>query len=180
LEEIKEEVVAAWRLQKAFDLARAESRRLADEARSAGKPLDEVFAQDQEHEIFRSDPFSWYTLGPVPGGRDVRLRLSEVDGVDGAGPEFMEAVFKLGDGQVAATVNHAHSVAYVIRLAGREQSEQAMREDFLRESQILGQMVRQQNAVQMVSTLLRDLSEVYHVEGWETLDRPRGVPRTAE
>jgi hypothetical protein len=173
LEEIRQQVITAWKMEGARELARKEAQRLADMVRSASQPMADVLTKEKGYNVIRSDPFSWYTVGPVPGGRQMRIRLSQVYGVDGAGMDFMKAVFQLEEGQVDVAENHAQTICYVVRLASREQSRSAMHEDFLRDYEVLGQIVRQQNSMQMISTLLRELQESQHVEGWETLDTQR-------
>jgi hypothetical protein len=173
LEEIRQQVITAWKMRGALGLARKEAQRLADMVRSASQPMADVLTKEKGYNVIRSDPFSWYTVGPVPGGRQMRIRLSQVYGVDGAGMDFMKAVFQLEEGQVDVAVNHAQTICYVVRLASREQSQTAMHEDFLRDYEVLGQIVRQQNSMQMIFTLLRELQESLHVEGWEKLDTKR-------
>jgi len=172
LDEVRQQVVTAWKTMKARALAQKRAEELAEKARTAGKPLAEVFPESDGFHVSRSDPFSWLTVGPVPSGRDMRLRLSEVYGVDGAGPAFMEAVFKLPDGGVVVAMNHGQMSAYVVRLAGRERTLDAMHEDFLKQSEVYAPLVQRQNRFAVVGNLFATLREAYDVEGLELLDRP--------
>jgi len=170
LDEVRDQVVKAWKMKRARSLARKAAAALAEKAKTAAGTLSEVFEKDPAHKVIHSDPFSWYTVGAVPGGRNVRLRISQVFGVDGAGPEFMQKVFAMDVGDVAVAMNHAQSTAYVIRLASKEESKQDLHARFLKEANLLEQIVRRQNQIAVVSSLLRDLRETTHLEGWESLD----------
>jgi hypothetical protein len=86
--------------------------------------------------VIRSDPFSWWTGGEVSRltGQQQPLRLGEPDGVVAAGPDFMESVFKLNEGQVTAAPNHDHSLVYVVRLDSHQMPEDALRTAYLAEA----------------------------------------------
>ena len=66
LEDIRDEIVDAWRKQVAFLLAKAEAERLAEEA--GDKVLAEVFADREGLEVFEPLEFSWMTIGSTPFG----------------------------------------------------------------------------------------------------------------
>jgi hypothetical protein len=163
LSEVREEVITTWKIQQARKLARDEAQRLADQAKQAGKPLGEVFSGDAGHQVVQTDPFSWYTLGAVPGGRDMRMRLGDVTGVAAAGPEFMEVVFRLQPAEPGVAMDHAQQVAYVVQLVRHEKSMDELRTDFLRDSEVWDQIVRQQHRMQALAGLYEKLRSEMHV-----------------
>jgi hypothetical protein len=176
LEEVRSQVINVWKMREGRELAQKEADRLAEMVRTAGKPMAEVLTQEKGYTVIRLDPFSWYTVGLVPNSRQMRIRLSQVDRLEDPGPDFMAAVFELEQSEIGTAMNHPQTLCYVIQLVSREQTRSAMHEDFLKDHEVLGQLVRQQNSMQMISALLRDLLESEHVEGWEKLDTPRNDP----
>lgn len=145
LDEIRDDVARAWRLNKASELAKKHADDLAKQADAAGMPLSEFFAVDLATgdeqpavEVVRTDPFAWLTGGEIAliGGQIQQrpFRLSEPDGIAAAGPEFMRTVFELDEGPAAAVLNHDHSIAYVVRLVEHQYSVDQLREDFLGEA----------------------------------------------
>jgi hypothetical protein len=74
-------------------------------------------------------------------------RLSQPDGIDAPGPEFMTEVFKLNDGEVGAALNNDHTIAYVIRVVEHQPPMQELRTAYLAEANNwpgLGQMMQAQ------------------------------------
>ncbi|HEX2476848.1 MAG TPA: hypothetical protein VHK01_18990, partial [Lacipirellulaceae bacterium] len=86
----------------------------------------------------RTDPFALYTGGDVAyATRQLEpFRLSEPDDVVAAGPEFMDKVFQLKPGEVAAVMNHDHSIAYVVRLVEHQYSPDELHNNYLAEAGI--------------------------------------------
>ena len=163
LEELRDEVETAWKMEKARELARDEAQRLADEATKSGRPLSEIFADNTQRPATKSDPFSWLTIGSTPLSRNIQLRLSEVVGIDGAGPEFMAAVFGLGDGEVGVAVNNPHTVAYVVRLVSHTSTERELQDNFLLTSASEVNQVRQANFQNVATSLVRELVTTHHL-----------------
>ncbi|MHB9080613.1 MAG: hypothetical protein ACYC3X_24325 [Pirellulaceae bacterium] len=137
LDAIRDEVVRAWKMQKALPLARAKTEQMAQQAADAAKPLAEVFA-DNATKVIKTNPFSWMTLGSVPGSSSGQPTLSQVNGkaadqsvtIAGAGGDFMQAVFDLSVGQVGVSVNEPETFVYVVRLDSEEPSDEQRRESF--------------------------------------------------
>jgi hypothetical protein len=138
LAEVKEDVIRAWKKQKAFDVAQKNAEDLAKRIQDSGSTLVDFFANDpaEKDKVIRTDPFSWWTGGEVSRltGQQQPLRLGEPDGVVAAGPDFMKSVFNLDDGQVAAAPNHDHSLVYVVRLDSHSMPEDALRTAYLAEA----------------------------------------------
>ncbi len=133
LEEIRDQVVAAWKKEQAAKLALARAKELAKKAADSGVSLKEEFAGDKQVKVDESEMFSWLTPVPVSRTGAWELRLDDPGTVQAAGPEFMETVFKLGPNEAAAAMNHDDTMAYVVRVAQRESSQAELRQDFLRE-----------------------------------------------
>jgi hypothetical protein len=150
LAEVRDEVVRAWKLQKAAELAKKRAEELAKKAQEAKGPLSQALADNQSLEVIRTDPFSRYTGGDVVlmGGQPQLqpFRLSEPTGIIAAGPEFMDVVFNLKEGEVGSVLNHDHSIAYVVRVVEHQQTPDALHDAYLAEANIwpgLGIMVNE-------------------------------------
>lgn len=132
LDEIRDEVVRAWKMREARPLAAKHAEQLADEARTAKKPLAEVFAGKSGMQVSETPAFSWLT-GGFAGmfNQQVPPTLSEVEGVDDPGDAFMHQVFSLEVGDVGVAMNNPQTVAYVVRLTSLEPSRQLLRDTFM-------------------------------------------------
>jgi len=117
LDQVRDEVVRAWKTIAAREPALAAAKQLRDEAAAAGKPLTELFADRSGIEVLTPPRFSWVSGGTTAFlDPQAPLRLSEVEGVVDAGPEFMRTTFDLAPGEVAVAMNHPQTIAYVIRM----------------------------------------------------------------
>ena len=74
-------------------------------------------------------PFTWLTRGTAPFGSVPTI--SQPDGVQMPGEEFMRAVFALEPGQTAVAFNEPETICYAIRLAAYEPAEDTLRERFV-------------------------------------------------
>jgi hypothetical protein len=130
LDEIRDEVVRAWRLQKAFEIAAQQAEKAARQVRkaSADAPLDEA-AGVKEAEVIRPPAFSWMTQGATPFGGGAPY-MSDVQGVENPGDEFMKAVFSLQKGEVAVAPNQPKTIAYLVRLDDETPTEEDRRNSF--------------------------------------------------
>ncbi len=124
LEEVRSEVVAAWKLQQAFPLAEVRAEQLIKQAeKQKDKSLKEIFS-DEADAVIETASFSWMTRGSLPTGSGGRPTLSPVRGtageqpvtLEGAGEEFMRSVFKLQVGQVGTAADEPHKHVYVVRI----------------------------------------------------------------
>jgi hypothetical protein len=117
---VADEVRRAWKTVQARQLAREEAKKLRDEAAKAGRPLKEVLTDRPEYRRITPPPFTWLTLANVPAelptGEPPQLRPGQVEGVEMAGLEFMQAVFSLGPGQLDVALNQPQTAAYVVRM----------------------------------------------------------------
>ncbi|MBI3463722.1 MAG: SurA N-terminal domain-containing protein [Planctomycetes bacterium] len=114
---VRKEVEHAWKMIKARNLALEKAQALAaDAGKEPGKSLRESLGA-QGKDVAETNRFSWLTLGssPLMMGRP-EPRLSEVDGVEAAGNEFMRTVYSLNENEVGVAMNYPQTIAYVVRL----------------------------------------------------------------
>jgi len=121
----RESVVAAWKKQKALELAKAEAEKLAEQA-GKGKDLKSLVAKPEQ--ILTPPSFSWYTVGAAQFARPT---LSEVPGVQYAGQDFFRAVFDLEVGQAGVALDQPHSTVYAVKLVSEEGISADDRQRFL-------------------------------------------------
>ncbi|TWT95884.1 periplasmic folding chaperone [Botrimarina colliarenosi] len=139
LEDVRDQVVAAWKRDKAAEIALKKAEELAKQATEKGGSLAELLADQEDapvkaDDVLETDAFSLLTIGPVaPNARQVPLRLSQPEPLVAPGPDLLQAVFELKPGAVGAELNHDHSIAYVLRIAERIGAEDELRREFLRD-----------------------------------------------
>ncbi len=127
LADIRPEVERVCRLIEARPLARKRAEQIVADA--AGKPLAEAVAGQGSLEATTAGPFTWLTRGTAPFG-SVPM-LSDPDGVQMAGEEFMQAVFSLEPGGTAVAFNEPQTVCYAIKLVSLEPDAAALQQRFL-------------------------------------------------
>lgn len=128
LASIEAAVKFAWQTEKARKLVREEAAALAKKARETPKPLSQVFP---DREVKRTNAFMWYETDLSGGfGREQPTRLSKVDNVEDAGPDFMQTVFGLDVGQVGTAMNNPENICYVIHVVTMDPSRQKLLRDF--------------------------------------------------
>jgi hypothetical protein len=114
---VREKVLRAWKMVEARKLAIKAAENLGDQARKAGLSLSNTFIERPDINVIVAGPFSWMTYGNVPQGTPrTPPRLSQVKGVEMAGPDFMRAVFGMKKGQIGVAMNHPKTIAYVVRV----------------------------------------------------------------
>ncbi|CAN0380890.1 unnamed protein product, partial [Ectocarpus sp. 4 AP-2014] len=139
LDEVRDQVVAAWKRTQAAVLAQEKAVELAKEIGPTGQSLEDYFADAGEDatkpaSIEETDAFALLTIGQVaPSARQIPLRLSQPAPLVAPGPELLQGVFDIGEGEVGAVLNHDHSIAYLLRIAQRIGSEDELRREFLRD-----------------------------------------------
>ena len=154
LEEVRDQVVAAWKRRQAASLALVKGNVFAQEALKSGRSL-ETFFFDTGYEVTITDLFSRLTFGNTPVEMQQGPRLGDAPPLSAVGNGFMQRVFDLKPEDVIALLNFDGSNAYVLKLASRERTEQELRSAFLAEvnnSQAMQIMstVRKRNAHQML------------------------------
>lgn len=129
LEEVRDEIVAAWKNQEALLLAKSAAEKLVKEA--GKKKLTEVFGERDDVTIIEPSEFSWMTTGATPFGGAGAPTLSSVEGVEFGGQEFMRSVFALGEGETGIATNQPEDHVYVVRIDSESPSEAARKQLFL-------------------------------------------------
>jgi len=126
LKEVRSDVVAAWKLAKARELAVEEAKKKVAEANKSKKTLKEMLPDLKPGVVFETDAFSWLT----PGGMTGELQLGQVANVDRPGEDFMKAVFDLREGESGFAFNGPKTIVYVFRIAKEVDSEDQLREKY--------------------------------------------------
>jgi len=135
-EQVRQEVLRAWKMDQARSLARNRAAQLAELARKTGRSLQEALAKEPGVTVLESGPFSWLTHGTISPRLFMQApppRISDVPHVEAAGEEFMEAVFRLQPGETAVAFNRPQTVAYVVRVKSFEPSQEVLWKMFLAE-----------------------------------------------
>lgn len=127
-EQAREKVERRWREVEARSKARAKAEAFAKQAAAGSLPLADL-VKGAGLETRTVGPFTWMTQGSVPFG--AAPRLSEPEGIDKPGDEFMRAVFGLEPGGAATAFNEPRTICYVVRLATLEPSADVLRERFV-------------------------------------------------
>ena len=162
LKEARPQVVAFWKKQKAFELAVAEAKKLAEKANDLAS-LGEV-APDALRVVV-TKPFSWMTSGGF--GMFGRPELTPVPEINLPGQEFMRAVFALQAGQTGAAPNQAHSKVYVVKALSQEPDDDRLRSLFLDSGyNQLVLMLAQMDAGQTSYEWYRGIAKQYNVK-WQ-------------
>ena len=127
--EIRDDVLAAWKLSEAKKLALKKGKEIAERATEEKLQIAAAMGE-QEFEILETDFFSQVTFGTTPNRRQ-GVRLSEALPLEYVGGEFMKQAFALGDEDVSALPNFDGSKVYVVRRSQKENTEQELRNAFL-------------------------------------------------
>jgi hypothetical protein len=159
-DEVKQQIVEAWKKQKAFELAVADAQKLADKAKGA-KSLRDVVGDPAK--VITPPPFSWMTTGSLAMGFG-EPGISRVPNIDYAGNEFMKVVFGLKPDESGSAPNEPHTLVYVVRFVGQEPSDEILRQQFLDTGlnfQVLG--IAQRERQQVNFEWYRDLQKQYQL-----------------
>ncbi len=131
---VRQEVLHAWKLKQARDLARKHAESMAEEAAKTGATLKGAFPDLPQDQIISPPPFSMLTEGSVPrGSSPAPPRLSEVEGVPMVGQDFMRAVFNLEINQTGVAMNLPQTVVYVVQLIKYSPPQDVLWQIFLAE-----------------------------------------------
>ena len=136
-DEIRDEVIRAWKLRRALPMAQDRAAEMARRAAEADQPLVEVFPESASS-VIRTTAFSWMTRGAMPGSMGGRPMLSPVNGMAGSQPvspsglgdDFMRAVFSLEVGQVGTAVDQPQAFVYVVKIVHEQLTDEQRREQF--------------------------------------------------
>ena len=111
LAEVREEVITAWKTQKARQLASDEANKIAKKVKSAEEPWKDALDLTKQSLLVTTDPFTWLSgFGETP-------RISNVPSLDTVGQEFMQKVFTTPVGTASVAPNQGQNIYYVYRVA---------------------------------------------------------------
>lgn len=131
-DEVKDQVREAWIKIESSKLALKRAEEYATKAQEAGQTLKDFFLDNEGIEVANTNSFTRVTPGDaaMPGSMPT-YKLSQPQGVENVGPAFMDKAFRLGDDQVGAAPNHDGSIAYVLRVADKVETDEVLRREFL-------------------------------------------------
>lgn len=128
---VREQVVKAWKRLQAIPKARERAEALAKQAAKA-ESLEQGLAEatvtgatgSDTVTVSESPDFSWYRQSSVQAlmGRQP-LEFGNPVVIEGAGENFMQTVFALGEGETGVATNDDASIQYVVRVAKRQAAE---------------------------------------------------------
>ena len=142
LADVRNQVVAAWKQQKAAELALEAAKKYAEQAKTDAIDLKNLFRGPQfsggkKVEVVETNAFSRMSVGiPNARTRQVPLEISQPTSIVAAGPDFLDAVFELEGADVTAVLNNDESIAYIVRIVRHTDSTEQLRQEFLREGGI--------------------------------------------
>lgn len=125
---VRDNVEFSWRIVEGRGLARKKAEELAAQAKAANQSLEAAVAGRSEMKVAQVGPFTWLSEGAAPGSPPF---VSQPDGVEMPGEEFMKAVFALEPGQTAVAFNEPRTVCYCIRLVSLDPPAAELRDRFL-------------------------------------------------
>jgi len=178
LADVRGKVVRAYKMIEARELAMKKAEEYAKEARAAKKPLKEVFAGREGVEVTDTGAFTRMTMGNLAFDfESSEPRLSPVHGVEAAGTDFMDAVFKSSDGQTQTALNVPQTVAYVVQLEHFSPERRQLEHEFLIEPFEKYRQLAVDDERQLFVTWL---DSVDRLEGLDWLEQPRTETRSEE
>ncbi len=180
LDQIHDEVVRTWKMVKARDLARKRAEEYVQQAKSQNQTLEELFGKQPDFKVTQTSPFSWLTLGNVPAQPGSIPRLSEVEGVDQAGPDFMKTVFGLQPGGLGVATNVPQDLVYVVRVIDYEPSGEQLRDDFARENPSRYMAAAREDQFQIYENWIADLNKEADVKWLRQADARRQSAQESE
>ena len=132
LSEVREEVIEAWKIQKARQLAILEAEKLAKKVTRTEEPWKEALTVAQQSILVSTDPFTWLSSSSESP------RISNVPKLDTVGQEFMQKVFSTPANSVAVAPNQGQNIYYVFRVAALDPPESELRERFSNDTVQMG------------------------------------------
>ena len=155
--DVRSKVLRVWKITKARTLVMKRAAELAEEANKAQKPLKELFASREGLTVVQTSPFSWLTRGSANVDNRAPLKISEVEGIESPGTEFMRQVFNLSVGTAGEALNAPQTVAYVVRLVSLDPSRERLRPAFLSDPFALYNEVAMEDMAEVQRAWMRGL-----------------------
>lgn len=145
--QLKEEVLKAWKMQKALPAATQRAEELAEKVRGSDKPMSEALGEIKTPDglfltVTETGEFTWLTPGFAPMTsmqQQSPPRQSFVAGAPNAGERFFKEVFEnLQPGETGVVPNMDSSEIYVVHVkkdgAGASSTPEDIRPNFLTRS----------------------------------------------
>jgi peptidyl-prolyl cis-trans isomerase D len=120
LDQIRPQVIAAWKTEKARPLAKKAAEAYAEKAKAAGGKIEGEIVDG--HPVITTDPITKLQPGmPVPGQyfETGPPTPTEIPQLSGTGPVLRDAYFSLTEGAVEVAPNQPESIYYVLALSRR-------------------------------------------------------------
>lgn len=127
-EKVRDNVGFSWRIVEGRGLARRKAEDIAAQASAAKQSLEATVAGREGLKMKQVGPFAWLSGGAVPGAAPF---VTQPEGVEMPGDEFMKVVFSLEPGQTAVAFNEPRTVCYCIRLVNLEPPASELRDRFV-------------------------------------------------
>jgi predicted DsbA family dithiol-disulfide isomerase len=131
LDDVRDDVVKAWKLIEALDEANAEAESIAKRLNENGQTLQDAYGTVLGKEIIKTDPFSWMTGLDLPSMNYSNVFPSRIDGVEGVTNDFLRDIFALAPQSAGWVVNGDHSIVYVVQIFSQSPDENELRDGFI-------------------------------------------------
>ncbi|KAA1259457.1 hypothetical protein LF1_19900 [Rubripirellula obstinata] len=149
LDEARDDVIMAIRMQEARELAKAEAQKIADAAAKSGDLAAEV-PEDKKSNFYDGlGPFTWMNSFGFSGAT-----IGNVPELDSVGNEFMAATFNTEEGNFSVAPNQPERVFYVVQPTKFEPAVEELQEQF---KQPVNRMM-----ARMVSTDINEVLSGYY------------------
>jgi hypothetical protein len=170
-DEIRDRVLAAYRLIKARDDAKKSADELAQWLRDPDTDLAKVREQRPDLELINIPAVPLWTtqaqFSPSLMSPPSTVQPTELVGVRSPGEDFRELIFALKEGEVAVSPNQPQDTYYVVRVAKREP---ALLEEFARSRPIVEKQLQQRRLQQ---ALIQWEADLRREAGGQTASVPR-------
>jgi hypothetical protein len=182
LNDVRDEVVKSWKLIHARELARKRAEALAEKARESKKPLAETLGAGDGVSVTTTPAFAWLTRGAAAGMFDSQTppKLSEVEGVQDVGSEFMQKVFSLGVGETGEAMNEPQTICYVVRVVSLEPSREVLRSLFMTDPYSMYEMASLDDRRATYEAWIKGIEREANLEWKQPPDKPQSSAPTEE
>ncbi len=162
LEEVRAEVVQAYKRQRALEFALEDAKKLAEKARQPDTKFSEAFSDRENTEFIDTGEISWATAPMMEGSEP---QITVIPGAEDAGPELREKLFRLQPGEVDYAANMPKNKVYIFRIDAVSPDTAQLREQFLRNGvdQPVLLLARRDSRIGL-SEWYRDLTDKYGID----------------
>ena len=129
-DEAKDDVVKAWKLQKAFEIANTNAKEFYEKASKEGADFDALAAEAKAH-VVETEKFTWFTSSMGPYGsylqlgevRELGVEIEQSDRdnkeIVAPGLDFYETVYSLDQGGIGICENQSKDRVFVIKVVDK-------------------------------------------------------------